>query len=108
MRVVTFDKLDISSESLEIVLDILEQYVAYCTVWAFGSRVTGNARPYSDLDIVVVDKKLLSLAEMADLTEAFDNSNLPFRVDIVDWRRTDEGFRAIIDKSKIVLRDSSP
>lgn len=98
------NKLDISSDALAIVLDILEQHVPHCTVWVFGSRVTGKARPCSDLDLVIVDSEPLSLAILADLSEAFDESDLPFKVDIVDWARTNEAFRAIIDNNKIVLK----
>jgi hypothetical protein len=98
------DQLDITEEDLAIVLDILEQHVPERAVWAFGSRVTGRARPFSDLDLVLVDNTPLSFAQMADLVEAFDQSDLPFKVDIVDWARTDETFKEIIRKTKIVLR----
>lgn len=98
------DQLDITEEDLAIVLDILEQHVPERTVWAFGSRATGRARPFSDLDLVIVDNTPLSFAQKADLVEAFDQSDLPFKVDIVDWARTDETFKEIIRKTKIVLR----
>jgi len=100
----SLDQLDITGKDLAIVLDILEQHVPDRTVWAFGSRVTGKARPYSDLDLVIMGKNPLSFALMADLVEAFDQSDLPFKVDIVDWARTDEAFKEIIHKRKIVLR----
>ncbi len=106
MKRTSFEQLDVSREELIIVLDILDQLVPDCMVWAFGSRVSGNARPYSDLDLVIVAKEPLSLAQNADLAEAFDESDLPFKVDIVDWARADETFKQIINKQKIVLRDN--
>lgn len=99
------NKLNINREELAIVRNILDQHLPDRTVWAFGSRVTGKARPYSDLDLAIVDKQPLPLDKMADLVEAFDESDLPFKVDIVDWAKTDEAFREIIKKCKIVLRD---
>jgi len=40
--------LDLSAAHLAIVCDILKRHIPHYTVWAFGSRVTGNAKPYSD------------------------------------------------------------
>jgi type I restriction enzyme S subunit len=96
--------LDLTRDQLAIVLDILSQHALHCTVCAVGSRVTGNARPYSDLDLMVVGNEPLSLEKRAEIAEAFDESDLPFKVDIVDWARTDEGFREIVSKNKIILR----
>ena len=38
----------------------------------------------------------LSLREVSALDEALGESDLPFKVDIVEWARIDEGFRRII------------
>jgi len=101
----SLQQLDVKSRHLETVLAILDRHLLDHTVWAFGSRVTDKARPYSDLDLVVVGKEPLALSLIADLAEAFDESDLPFKVDIVDWARTNESFRQIINERKIVLRE---
>ena len=46
--------VDMSDADLAVVLGILAQHVPDCMVRAFGSRVRGGARPYSDLDLVVI------------------------------------------------------
>lgn len=56
-------------------------------VWVFGSRATGRARPYSDLDILINSTMPLSWQARADLQDAFEASNLPFRVDVVEESR---------------------
>jgi hypothetical protein len=38
------------------------------------------------------------------LGEDFSHSDLPFRVDIVDWARIEEAFRGIIENEKIVVQ----
>lgn len=55
--------------------------------WVFGSRATGRARPYSDLDILISRPQPLDWRARANLTDAFEASNLPFRVDIVEESR---------------------
>jgi uncharacterized protein len=55
--------------------------------WVFGSRATGRARPYSDLDILISSAAPLDWRTRADLKDAFEASNLPFRVDVVEEAR---------------------
>lgn len=90
----------------KIVLSILQQYVPEYEVWAFGSRVKGNAKPYSDLDLAVITKQPLSLETHANLVDAFSESDLPWKVDIVDWAATSENFKHIIQQQFEVLQPS--
>lgn len=95
---------DLTPEELARVKDILEQFVPDRDVLVFGSRATGMAHPHSDLDIVIMGDEPLDLLQRALLREAFEESELPFRVDFAEWARTDECFRAIILHTAILLR----
>jgi predicted nucleotidyltransferase len=64
-----------------------------------GSRATGGARLYSDLDLAIDAGRPLTLDEIARLSEAFRDSDLPYKVDVVDWHSIDERFRQTIDPS---------
>ncbi|MFZ4859254.1 MAG: nucleotidyltransferase family protein [Desulfuromonadaceae bacterium] len=86
------------------VCRILSQCIPEYTVWAFGSRVTGNVKPYSDLDLVVLTDQPLKLECMASLKDAFDESDLPIRVDVVDWAATSAAFREIIEQNYVVIQ----
>jgi hypothetical protein len=46
----------------------------------------------------------MSLAQMADIQTAFEESDLPIRVDVVDWASCSEAFRAIIAHDNIVVQ----
>lgn len=48
--------------------------------------------------------KPLDIPRLGDLCEAFSQSDLPFRVDIVDWASASEGFRKIIEEECIVVQ----
>lgn len=89
------------------VLRILKMYVPEYTVWAFGSRVTGAAKPYSDLDIAILSDKPLSLDCLATIKDAFDQSDLPIRVDVVDWAATSASFQEIIKKNYVVIQQAT-
>jgi predicted nucleotidyltransferase len=72
-------------------------------VMIFGSRATGRARPYSDLDLALDAGRTLTLDEHARLAEALSESDLPFKVDIVDLTLASDAFRAIIGSQSIPL-----
>ena len=101
------NRLDIAPEHLAVVQAVLQKNVPLYTVWAFGSRVKGTAKPYSDLDLAVVGNTPLSWAELAGLADDFSNSDLLWKVDIVDWANTSEAFRKIIFAGKIEIQRSS-
>ena len=98
-------KIDLGSKELQTILAILRRYVPGLEVRAFGSRVAGNARKTSDLDLALMTERPLPPALMADLKEAFSESDLPFKVDLVDWAVTKERFRRIIEKEYFVLQE---
>ena len=60
---------------------------------------------YSDLDLAV-DGPPLSLSTLSALAEDFDESSLPFKVDIVDAASLDPEFHRRIEADKIVLLSS--
>jgi predicted nucleotidyltransferase len=100
------EKPDIAITDAEwsIVKDILQKFLPKETVWAFGSRVRHTHKPFSDLDIVVVNDQPLSIATMAELREAFSESDLPWKVDVVDWASISDSFKDTIKSNKLELQ----
>lgn len=96
--------IDIRSSDWEIVRDLLRRHVPDREVWAFGSRATRTAREYSDLDLCVVGESPLSLTVRAALTDDLAESDLPFKVDVVDWAAASETFRGIMEKQRVVVQ----
>lgn len=98
--------IDLQLDHLETVKRILALHVPQYEVLAFGSRVSGSAKTFSDLDLVVMTDRSLPLHRMARLREALSESNLPIKVDVVDWADTDEGFRTIIRQASEVVQNA--
>ena len=93
--------VDIRPDHLEIVLGILAQHVPEAEVWGFGSRAKWLARDTSDLDLCIRAAAPIRFSRMGALREAFEESNLPYKVDVVDWANTSESFRKIIERDKV-------
>lgn len=81
---------------LRCLVAICSRILSNEEVVAFGSRVSGKTHENSDLDIAIVGDGKLSLMVLADLKEAFEDSDLSFRVDVVDYHRVSEGFQKVI------------
>lgn len=96
--------LDVKPEEWIIIHNILKQHVPELEVWAFGSRTKGTAKPHSDLDLAVITQRPMSLHVQAALADAFSESDLPWRVDVVDWSTTQEAFRQLVAEHKLVLQ----
>ncbi|MBI4669728.1 MAG: nucleotidyltransferase domain-containing protein [Elusimicrobia bacterium] len=90
--------LDLKPRHLQLVKEIMARFAPEFKVVVFGSRANGTAKPYSDLDLAIITQKPLPLRRIRQLREAFSNSRLPFKVDIVDWADTADHFRQIIKK----------
>ena len=96
--------LSIMPAHLAMVRAILTTHVPTHEVWAFGSRVNGSAKEFSDLDLVVIGEKPLSIAVHANLVDDFSESDLPYKVDVIDWARTDAAFRQSIQRNCVVVQ----
>ncbi len=96
--------LDIQPEHLAIVKSILQKNVPTLAVWAFGSRTKGKSKPYSDLDLVIITEQPMTITEYSQLAEDFSESDLPWKVDIVDWSLTSSQFKEIIQAHYIPLQ----
>lgn len=83
----------LSAEQLAVVQRVLRQVLPGAQVAVFGSRATGRARPFSDLDLLVSDPPRLTWAQRADLRDAFEASHLPFGVDVVELDGLADGMR---------------
>jgi predicted nucleotidyltransferase len=97
-----------SAQELALVQSILATWLPMHEVRMFGSRARGAPKPYSDLDLVIMGETPVALTTLAQLQEAFADSDLPWRVDVVDWACTSPEFRAHIADHSVTLRSPKP
>ncbi|MGD9896386.1 MAG: nucleotidyltransferase family protein [Candidatus Methylacidiphilaceae bacterium] len=94
----------VSPEEWRIIRSLLRRYLPEREVWAFGSRVAGEQRAYSDLDLVILGEGPIGIDRLAELAEAFSESDLPWKVDLLDWAELSGPFRERIRERKVVLQ----
>ncbi len=97
--------IDLNPNHLATVEAILVEHVPECEVRAFGSRAAWTARDYSDLDLAIVGQRPLDWRTLGRLKEAFEESSLPMRVDVLDWHTISESFREVIQRDYAILQN---
>ncbi len=96
--------VDIRPDHFEIVQNILRDHLPDgFQVWVFGSRVKWTTKDSSDLDLAVEGPVSLNHKTMIDLEVAFEDSDLPYTVDIVDMNQLSDSFRRIVEAQKTSL-----
>ena len=99
--------IDLNPNHLATVKAILAEHVPECEVRAFGSRATWTAKDYSDLDLAVVGEEPLGWMKLGELKEAFEDSDLPMRVDVLDWHAISDSFKQVVERDYVVLWEGS-
>ena len=94
--------IDITSQQRRTILALLERYLPDTEAWVYGSRANWTSRPESDLDLVVFTTRE-QRKQVEALREAFEESVLPFRVDLFVWDEVPVSFRRQIDEGHVTL-----
>ena len=95
--------IDLKPSQRKLVMDLLRRHLPGVEAWAYGSRVKFSSRPNSDLDMVVFATPEQK-GYVANLAEAFEESDLPFRVDLFIWDEVPERFHKNIQRERVVLQ----
>ncbi|PIU55496.1 MAG: nucleotidyltransferase domain-containing protein [Deltaproteobacteria bacterium CG07_land_8_20_14_0_80_38_7] len=78
--------MDLTNKEKAIVISILRQLLpSNVEIFFFGSRIDGTSRRASDLDILLKGATQIDLGLIAMVREKMEESNLPFKVDILDY-----------------------
>jgi predicted nucleotidyltransferase len=100
------EQVAVSAEHLRLLLEEIERYIPNSTVWAFGSRVDGTHRTASDLDLAIHCDKGIAMNELPKLNERLVESDLPFKVQLLDFDRLPEHMQENIKRKYVVLYQS--
>ena len=96
--------VDIRPDHLAIVQEILRAHLpAGFKVWVFGSRANWTTKDSSDLDLAVEGPAKLDHKAMVGLEVAFEESDLPYTVDVVDLNAVNHEFKQIVEGQRVLL-----
>lgn len=98
--------INLQKKYLDLLLTLLDKHLKDSDVWLFGSRATSECKPFSDIDLAIVSESNISEQTLAELKYDLSESDLPYKVDIVDYSQVDEAFKKIIQNNYVVIKQS--
>ena len=72
-------------------------------VYVFGSRATGRAKRGSDLDLAIDAGRALSAVEAGRIADGFEESDLPYRVDVIDLQSASAEMTSALTRDRVEL-----
>jgi predicted nucleotidyltransferase len=96
-------RLQIEDRHLKIILDILSKYPY--EFFAFGSRVKGVSDKFSDLDLCFFEN--IPSKFLFQIEEFLEESDLPYKVDMVDFNKCKKDFQDEIMKAVICIQSKN-
>ncbi|KZX14221.1 nucleotidyltransferase family protein [Methanobrevibacter filiformis] len=99
--------IQVSPDEMEIIINIIQKHAKNCKVLIFGSRLKGNNKKFSDLDLAFICNEGLGLKRRINLDIKFEESDLPYKVDVVDYNEASKEFKKIIDEKNKKIWDNS-
>lgn len=97
------EKTAVPLRHVQYILEQIKLYVPEATVWAFGSRVKGSHRPASDLDLAVLCDKETAKRQLPKLNDVFVESDVPFKIQLLDFNRLPENMQQNIKKEFVIV-----
>lgn len=92
----------ILEETRRIAVDTLRPYGV--KLYLFGSWARGESARHSDIDLAVDSDAPLPSGVLSLLRERFEESQIPYRVEVVNLRNSDSSFRKKVLQEGIVWR----
>ncbi|MBI4925100.1 MAG: nucleotidyltransferase domain-containing protein [Bdellovibrio sp.] len=96
-------KISIAANELKWIRKEINKILPQSKILAFGSRVRGDHKSFSDLDLSLDCGSPIPLEKLSLLKEIFSQSTLPYSIDLIDWQRIDTDFRKIILENNLEL-----
>jgi predicted nucleotidyltransferase len=96
-------KIAVPIRHLQYILEQFRLSIPDSAVWAFGSRIEGSNRPASDLDLAILCDKETAKKQLPKLNEIFIESDIPFKIQLLDFNRLPDNMQGNIKKTYVIL-----
>ncbi len=90
--------IDLSPEVRDAVLAILHRHLGSQRIFLVGSRARGTAKRFADIDILLMNEEALSPEERAKVRYDLEESDIPYKVDLLEWAELSPSFRLRLQK----------
>lgn len=92
----------IPKEIKDKIIGILNVLFPGAQLYLFGSRARGTYSQYSDIDLAIDTQAQIPLYDINEVKSMLAESNIVYKIDIVDLHRIPEKMREVILREGIV------
>ena len=96
--------MDIEEKYKNKIINVLSALFPNAKIYLFGSRARKTNREFSDIDIALDAGRPLENVDVGEARDMLAESNIPYKIDVLDLHSVPEEMRAIIIKEKIVWK----
>ena len=72
-------------------------------IYVFGSRATGKARKYSDIDIAIKSNAKIDTKKISKVEFELEETTIPYKIDVIDLKAISDTFKKCIEKDLIEI-----
>ena len=94
--------VDLPSEYIDLLKSEIQNLLPNSRVVVFGSRVRGNAKKYSDVDLAILDTNKISTKTLRKIKDSID-PQIDYLLDIVDYNSVSKDFQEVINQTGIEI-----
>ena len=94
--------IDLDKKYIDIIKQTINSELSNYKLYIFGSRVKGNAKKYSDIDLAIESSELTDKIK-SRLDFLFENSTIPYEIDIINLDTITDNFRNCIINDLVQL-----
>jgi uncharacterized protein len=96
--------MELNLEYKKKIVAVLSALFPNATIYLFGSRARGTHYERSDIDIALDTGIRLEQVDVGEARDMLNESNIPYKIDVVDVRGVHESMRKNILEEGIVWR----
>lgn len=94
--------IDLEQKYIDFIKHTVASNLCEYKLYVFGSRVKGVSKQYSDIDIAIESKELTPQIK-SHLEFIFEDSTIPYKIDIIDLNNITEKFKSLIEPDLVEL-----
>lgn len=86
------------------IIAVISALMPDVKIYLFGSRARGTNGPFSDIDLALDGGRRLPIANVGEINDMFKESNIKYKIEVLDFYAVNELMRNEIEREKIIWK----
>jgi predicted nucleotidyltransferase len=95
---------NIDKATQEKIINLIVALIPDAKIYLFGSRARGTHRQWSDIDLALDAGVILPNVRIGEVSDVLAATNMPYKVDVLDFQNISPEMREIIKKDMQVWK----